>query len=69
MRQRELFVRMSLMVFLFSCSWAVAACPSADLTGNCFVDYEDFAVLSEWWLQDCNSFNNFCDEADVDLSS
>jgi surface protein len=69
MRQGELFVRISLIVFLFSCNWAVAACPSADLTGNCFVDYEDLAVLSEWWLQDCNSVNNFCDGADVDLSS
>ena len=69
MRRRELFINISLMVVLFSCSWAVAGCPPADLTGDCFVDYEDFAVLSEWWLADCNSVNNFCDGADVDLSS
>lgn len=25
-------------------------CPSADLTGDCFVDLEDFAVISEQWL-------------------
>jgi len=40
---------MSLMVFLFSCSWAVAACPSADLSRDCFVDYEDFTLLSGHW--------------------
>ena len=27
-----------------------AVCPSADLTGDCFVDYEDFAVLANQWL-------------------
>ncbi len=48
---------------------AFAACPSADLSGDCFVDYTDFAVVAEWWLQDCNSLNNWCDGADFDLSS
>ena len=38
------------MVFLFSSSRAVAACPSADLSGDCFVNYEDFALLSGQWL-------------------
>lgn len=27
-----------------------AACPSADLTGDCRVDFKDFAVLAEQWL-------------------
>jgi len=26
-------------------------CPSADLTGDCFVNLEDFAVLAGWWLR------------------
>jgi len=44
------------MTFLFSCSWAVAACPSADMSGDCKVNYEDFALLSGHWLNafDCN---------------
>lgn len=25
-------------------------CPSADLTGDCFVDFEDFAIMAEQWL-------------------
>ncbi len=41
---------MSLIVFLFSSSWAVAGCPSGDLSGDCFVNYEDFALLSGQWL-------------------
>jgi len=28
----------------------VSACPSADITGDCFVDIEDFTVLSAQWL-------------------
>ncbi len=29
---------------------AIAACPSADLTGDCFVDFDDFAVMANQWL-------------------
>jgi formylglycine-generating enzyme required for sulfatase activity len=32
------------------CSCGLAACPSPDLTGDCFVDYEDFAVMANHWL-------------------
>ncbi len=28
----------------------LADCPSADLTGDCFVDYEDFALMADQWL-------------------
>src|SRR4030042_1109167 len=28
---------------------APAACPSADFTGDCFVDFEDFAILATQW--------------------
>ena len=29
---------------------ALADCPSADLTGDCFVDFEDFAMMANQWL-------------------
>jgi len=31
---------------------ALADCPSADLTGDCFVDFEDFAIIGSQWLND-----------------
>ena len=46
----------------------LAACPPADLSGDCFVNYEDAASISEWWLEDCNATNNFCEGADFDTS-
>jgi len=39
-----------LVVFVFSGGWGLADCPSADLTGDCFVDSEDFALLANQWL-------------------
>ncbi len=41
---------------------AVAECPSADLTGDCKVDIEDFARLSSGWLE-TYSFSDFSDVA------
>ncbi len=38
------------MVILFSGGFALADCPSADLTGDCFVDFEDFALMANQWL-------------------
>jgi len=35
---------------LINSSAVLAACPSADLTGDCFVDFEDFAVMAKQWL-------------------
>ena len=29
----------------------IAPCPEADLTGDCFVGLDDFAVMAEQWLQ------------------
>ncbi len=26
-------------------------------------------MMAEWWLEDCNSSNNFCEGADFDLPS
>jgi len=39
-----------LTALLFSAGFCLAACPSADLTGDCFVDYEDFALMANRWL-------------------
>lgn len=36
----------------FCCSSCFGACPSADLTGDCRVDFNDFAKLAEQWLND-----------------
>ncbi len=44
------FAGLSLTVLVFSGSLAVAGCPSADVSGDCVVDYEDFALLSGEWL-------------------
>ncbi len=33
-----------------SCMFAFAACPSADITGDCFVGIEDFALMAQQWL-------------------
>jgi len=50
MGKKKLLICLSLAVFVFSGSWAVADCPSADLTGDCFVDFEDFALMANQWL-------------------
>ena len=51
------------------CSSSFAGCPSSDLPDDSAVNFDDFATLAEWWLEDCNSFNNFCEGADFDLST
>jgi sulfatase modifying factor 1 len=38
------------VVIMFSAGLTFAACPSADLTGDCRVDFNDFAVMSAQWL-------------------
>ena len=35
---------------LLSAAWALAACPSADISGDCLVDLNDFALMAEQWL-------------------
>ncbi len=40
--------------------------PTADLTDDCRVNYQDLFVLVENWLrEDCNSTNDYCDYADI----
>ena len=43
---------------------AFAACPSADLTGDCFVDFEDFAIIGNQWLNvyDWNDVNTLANQ-------
>lgn len=47
---------------------AIPACPSADLTDDCFVDMADFAGIAQWWLDNCDVSNNLCDGADFQSS-
>jgi len=58
----------SLCMAMSLISLSFAACPSADLTDDYFVNLKDYVVLAKWWLQDCNSINHFCEGADFDLS-
>ena len=39
-----------MVVVLFASTFSLAACPSADITGDCFVDLEDFAIVAGQWL-------------------
>jgi hypothetical protein len=40
------------------CTSCLASCPAADLTSDCFVDFQDFAVMaSEWPGDDFEDFN------------
>jgi len=69
MRFSRIVIFVTAALCLINSPQALAACPSADLTGDCFVDFNDFAVLADWWLADCNSSNSFCYGADFDSSS
>lgn len=39
-----------LAAILWSGGAVFAECPSADLSGDCFVDFEDFALMANQWL-------------------
>jgi formylglycine-generating enzyme required for sulfatase activity len=43
-------ILISFVVITISGSFCLADCPSADLTGDCFVDFEDFALMAAQWL-------------------
>lgn len=40
----------------------------ADFTGDFFVNFIDYAHFAQWWAEDCNPSNNFCDWTDLDSS-
>src|SRR3990172_3740584 len=43
-------ILISFIVIAISGGFCLGFCPEADLTGDCFVDYEDFAVMAAQWL-------------------
>jgi len=55
MFSKNLFSVISLALFVFIGNTALADCPSADLTGDCFVDYEDFGLMYGQWLNGYDS--------------
>ena len=69
MWSKKSLVYVSLVVVFLSSSIVFADYQSADLTGDSFINFEDYAILVDWWQEDCNSSNNFCEGADFDLSS
>ncbi len=56
---KGLFIFISFVVFTISGGFALADCPSADFSGDCFVDFEDFAAIGAQWLNgyDWNDVN------------
>ena len=52
-------ILISFIVFTISANFALADCPSADLNGDCFVDFEDFALMANQWpnVYDNNDVN------------
>ena len=50
MRWKSSLILIAFIVITISTNFALAKCPSADLTGDCFVDYEDFALMAAQWL-------------------
>jgi formylglycine-generating enzyme required for sulfatase activity len=50
MKPKRMSILIPFVVVAVLCSCGLAACPSPDLTGDCFVDYEDFAVMANHWL-------------------
>ena len=45
-------ILISFIVTAISGNFCLAACPSADLTGDCRVDLNDFAVMAAQWLDE-----------------
>jgi hypothetical protein len=71
--REELMKKTAILVMLIgSClinsTVALAACPSADLSGDCFVGLEDFALLSDQWLNGYD-YSDLAEMADQWLTS
>lgn len=56
MRWKSIAILIFFVVITISCNFTLAKCPSADLTGDCFVDFEDFAIMAAQWLTDEPNF-------------
>jgi len=52
---KNLFSVISLALFVFIGNTAFAGCPSADVSGDCRVDLEDFAIVASQWLDEGDS--------------
>jgi len=61
---KNIFFVVSLAPFVFIGNIAFCACPSADLSGDCFVDYEDFTLIGGQWLNgyDCNNLTEMANQ-------
>lgn len=64
MNHRKARVVMGMILVLSVTLPSFSKCPSADLTGDCRVDLEDFTIVANGWLGDCNGSNDWCDKAD-----
>ncbi|MHC4212829.1 MAG: formylglycine-generating enzyme family protein [Planctomycetota bacterium] len=55
---------LAVVLFIVSGSSVIADCPSADLTGDCFVDFQDFAVIGAQFLNgyDWNDVNTLANQ-------
>ena len=49
MVRKSSFILISLTVMIIWGGFVLAACPSADLNGDCFIDLQDFALLGADW--------------------
>ena len=56
MKKFSLIILIAACFFLINLNEVNAACPSADLSGDCRVDLDDFTVMASEWLSvyDCN---------------
>src|SRR4030042_7073999 len=52
MRFSRIVIFVTAGLCLINSPQALAACPSADLTGDCRVDFKDFAIMASQWLDD-----------------
>ena len=49
---KKIILILVVVLIAFSTKQALAACPSADLTGDCKINFDDFAVLVLQWLDE-----------------
>ncbi|MHA2069890.1 MAG: formylglycine-generating enzyme family protein, partial [Candidatus Thorarchaeota archaeon] len=64
MKTRSTILTAAFVLVFVGGGWAVADCPSADLTGDSFVDFEDFSVIGAEWLNgyDWNDVNTLANQ-------
>jgi surface protein len=55
----SLIILLAACLFLINLNEAEAGCPSADLSGDCRVDFDDLVIMTSEWLSvyDCNDFS------------